>query len=330
MYAKVFFSPYYCNVGLGQKTSGEMWIALLLLLLGTVLVTADEDTMLLGDERVCVPLSTQSEKLYPCELDDVKKVEADLRAALEQVGRRNGGSGGVFSSDVHVFCHPQKGRGLIAAREGGFNKSEILIRLPLVGLVTSQSLLGADKLKPINHLDALALAVLEQKKYGTSYYVDTLPIRLCEEDLKAKVKDEDLLDQALGMKEAIRERGEELVDLGIVESPDEYERVLSVVQSRVFVVPMQKPGQGWVKAPSLVMIADMMNLSLDPNMDCATNEQSTHFECYATRDIRKDEELTAPFVKHIDTMDMTSFTWFHYGFEFSQEEIDRSKAQETS
>lgn len=278
--------------------------------------------------NVCRPLRAGVEAKYPCELDDVGIVESQLREALDKANRRsNSGGGGFFSPEVHVFCDPKKGRGLKAV-EKGFKKSDIIIRLPLGALLTSKSFSKADDIRPVNHLDALALALIEEKRKGLDDYVDTLPLqtgvmtafRLCDQDLLDKVKDEDTREQAREMKEAIDDRAEELIELGFITKSSEYVNALSVVQSRVFVLSVLKDGN-WVKVPSLVMIADMLNLSLDPNTDCITNDKSTHFECYATRDIEKGEELTAPFVKQSEAMDMNSFTWFYYGFEFSAEEL---------
>lgn len=248
---------------------------------------------------------------------------------LESVEKYAGGKakGCFFSSNVHVFCDPKKGRGLKFTGKV-MNKSEIFLRLPLHALYNGQSIMS-EKIQPVNHMDALAMVILEQTVLHNSY-VSTLPLeegvptgfRLCNNELHARINDEDLREEALEMRRMVRERALELKSLGWLSDPSRYERAISVAQSRVFIIRGKKAGK-WVKIPSLVMLADSLNLALpgQANTDCQTNEASTHFECYATRDIMSGEELLAPFEKH-GSEDMNSYTWFHYGFEFSKAELE--------
>jgi hypothetical protein len=262
---------------------------------------------------------------------NVEEVERTLRKALDDVND-GGKAGAVFLPSVHVFCHPQKGRGL-KTPDKSLKKSDIFLRLPLRGLLNSQSLLD-DRVTPVNHLDALALVVIEKAKLGKNAYISTLPLasgvqtafRLCEDELVRRVKNEETLLLAREMRDLVTERAMELVERGFIKEEKEYVHALSVIQSRVFVIQRMKDDK-WVKVPSLVMIADTLNLSLDPNTDCQTNEASTHFECYATRDIASDEELLAPFQHSQGDMDMNSYTWMHYGFEFSHDEVTSANLQ---
>ena len=255
---------------------------------------------------------------------DPEAVEKLLRYAVQLYGHGKEG-GSVFSENVRVFCDEKKGRGLRVEGKR-FKKNEIFLRLPLGALLTAQSL-NNDKIEPANHIDALAMVLIEQD-YLQHSYVATLPFttgvitafRMCEDDLVQRVKDPDLQEEARAMKDMVEERGRELQELNFIHDPVRYEKAVSIVQSRVFVINARKDGK-WVRIPSMIMVADMMNLALPSkaNADCITNEESTHFECYATRDIEDGEELLAVFVKKGD-QDLDSYTWSYYGFAFSDEE----------
>lgn len=300
---------------------GAGWLLSLLVLaiqacLLVILLLANVSTLAAMEDNTCSSPN-------PPVCDDVEAIERLLRYALTLYSR--GDSAALFSENVHVFCHEKKGRGL---RLEGTNlkKGEVFLRLPLSALLTSQSFTN-DNIEPINHLDALAMVIIEQD-YSQNPYVATLPMntgvntgfRMCEEDLASKVKDLDLQEEARDMKDMVEDRGLELQSLGFIHDPKKYEKAVSIIQSRVFVVNALKDGD-WVRIPAMVMIADMMNLALPSkaNSDCATNEESTHFECFATRDIVDGEELLTIFVKKGDH-DLDSFTWSYYGFAFSDDE----------
>ena len=82
---------------------------------------------------------------------------------------------------------------------------------------------------------------------------------------------------------------------------------LAVLWSRTHGVRIKDREGAWHKAPAFVPMADLLNMpstgSLEgeggapqqANVECATNQASTHFECILIAPVRKGEELLVPY-----------------------------------
>ena len=69
---------------------------------------------------------------------------------------------------------------------------------------------------------------------------------------------------------------------------------MAMLQSRVHFVP-QKRNETWETIKMLVPFADALNTGKTPNIDCYTNEESTHFICRTNGEILKGMQLTSRY-----------------------------------
>lgn len=90
---------------------------------------------------------------------------------------------------------------------------------------------------------------------------------------------------------------------------------VSTVLSRSYTVRIKDRSGVWHSASCLVPFADFFNTGTVQhlNVDCATNNQSTYFECRTTRAVRAGDELLAPYGGR-NSMLPNSQLLLHYGF----------------
>ena len=177
----------------------------------------------------------------------------------------------------------------------------------------------------LNEMDALALWIAGERAEGghSQYapYIACLPgggadtaFRWSEERMSATIKVDLFKRKALAMKDAVAQRAAELPAWAALT----YEQDVSLVQSRVFSVVRRGGDAKWKKAPALVPFADMMNLGMGDSVtaDCRTNEDSTMFECFATKDVPRGHELLVPIAGlPADPAAHRDHVWHAYGFD---------------
>jgi histone-lysine N-methyltransferase SETD3 len=77
-------------------------------------------------------------------------------------------------------------------------------------------------------------------------------------------------------------------------SKDDFLWGLSVLWSRTHRVGVKDKEGQWHHVPCLVPIADMFNMAVDDNqvnVECKTNDESTHFDCYTTQPVPNNTQL---------------------------------------
>ena len=90
---------------------------------------------------------------------------------------------------------------------------------------------------------------------------------------------------------------------------------LLMIMSRSHQVRVQDGAGAWHDTSCLVPLADFFNTGgpSQLNVDCATNKESTHFECWSTRAIAPGSELLVPYGGRETTME-NSLLLTQYGF----------------
>eukprot|EP00510_Aplanochytrium_minuta_P002836 CAMPEP_0184028354 /NCGR_PEP_ID=MMETSP0954-20121128/14778_1 /TAXON_ID=627963 /ORGANISM="Aplanochytrium sp, Strain PBS07" /LENGTH=358 /DNA_ID=CAMNT_0026313157 /DNA_START=70 /DNA_END=1147 /DNA_ORIENTATION=+ len=114
---------------------------------------------------------------------------------------------------------------------------------------------------------------------------------------------------------------------------NDFKTAIAIVQSRIFGVKI-KSQNTWHKTSCLVPFADLFNTathtnsdctyaylfnqrslqySNNTNSDCATNSESTHFECFTTKDVSAGEQLLLPYTNSFNDS-ANLHLWLFYGF----------------
>lgn len=101
---------------------------------------------------------------------------------------------------------------------------------------------------------------------------------------------------------------------------EDYVWGLSIVLSRLHRVRMKNLATNqWTDASAFVPLADLLNTGTQQqiNTECATNMNSTHFECRLTRNVTQYEQLLTPYGHRLSNAQLLSdygFVW-HYAQE---------------
>ena len=194
-----------------------------------------------------------------------------------------------------------------------------IVSIPFTLLLSIEHVFSDDwaqqHLDPLSDTDAMAIYLAHIRKTGTSKwdpYIQLLPSSFPSFPI---FWSESQLNELTGSSvksfvERRLRRAKETYDTLLDEdvkaelSMNDFLWGLSVLFSRSHSISVRSPSSGrWVKVACQVPMADLFNTAtrtkIDEqdgnNVDCQTNDASTHFECFTTRPVTAGEELFVPY-----------------------------------
>ncbi|XP_062520678.1 actin-histidine N-methyltransferase-like isoform X2 [Corticium candelabrum] len=179
-----------------------------------------------------------------------------------------------------------------------------------------------DELSYLTDTNAMALFVAYERQRGDSRwqpFLNIMPTRFATSLFMTKSDEEELkgstfLEFASRRNNAVdkvyRRLSQHLMDMFPHFFPSltrgDFLWGLSVLWSRTHRVGVRDHEGNWQHVPCLVPVADMFNMAAnedDVNIECKTNDESTHFECYTTKPVSNNSQLlvmyaTDPMQRH--------------------------------
>mmetsp|Transcript_982 Transcript_982/g.1415 ORF Transcript_982/g.1415 Transcript_982/m.1415 type:complete len:288 (-) Transcript_982:397-1260(-) len=243
----------------------------------------------------------------------------DILSHFESLKNWIGDDGKGFVSeqiDLVSLGNPFNGRGIVA--KSSLTNHEIIARIPLSKLINVEhadaSILNEnDELYYLREADVVSLfLLLELDKGQQSFwypYLRLLPGNVSHSPLFMSSKQLEIVRASNHAAFLAFERFQKTAESRFKEinirfrkhqdpipwTLSQFKTALAIVQSRLFSVQVEKD-HIWHKASCLVPLADMFNTAFVTNADCATNKQSTHFECFTTTTVSKGEQLLLPYM----------------------------------
>lgn len=234
-------------------------------------------------------------------------------------------------------------RGVITTQ--ALNRSVVVLRVPL-SLVISvehavQSELNAQEaLDSLGDTDALALFLLfelsrRQHSYWAPYLsflppTTAIPGALGFDNATISFFEDfpHFTQEAHRLQHTVQSRYHQIVRAGICDNNRcnltiiRLNWAVAMVQSRLFAIQVRDSQGTWQKAHGLVPFADLFNnaASEELNAHCATNDASTHFECFTTKALHSHSELFLPYAAK-NNYDLL----LNYGFTVPSREVDDQK-----
>mmetsp|Transcript_4054 Transcript_4054/g.5420 ORF Transcript_4054/g.5420 Transcript_4054/m.5420 type:complete len:321 (+) Transcript_4054:125-1087(+) len=245
-----------------------------------------------------------------------------------------GDGNGFIASQVELkfLGSPYNTRGIVSTEV--LPKGIVVARIPFSKLINVEHAFASklnknELLYQLNEADSLALFLLYEmgKDLHSKWqpYLKSLPVNVSSsplfmtaEELEwLKLHNDEAYHEFKRFKVTVETRHREMMSSFKQEQElqwtlNDFKTAIAIVQSRIFGVKI-KSQNTWHKTSCLVPFADLFNTATHTNSDCATNSESTHFECFTTKDVSAGEQLLLPYTNSFNDS-ANLHLWLFYGF----------------